>query len=186
MSPQSHTVTPAEACIELADVFHDPMLEDGLAPRNASQQRIWNSLQQRAQAACLGCPIQRQCLYEAVVVHDVAGYCAGTTERQRRRIRRLLDWQVTPENLDDLAGVSGANRQINPSTVARLRAANPDESLEALAERLGCSLSTVKRHLHRMRAAAAAPRRVVDRPTMEQVLAARAQVCGAVLQAVAA
>jgi hypothetical protein len=42
-------------------------------------------------------------------------------------------------------------------TCCALRAAHPDDSLEALAARLDCSLSTVKRHLRRARREASAP-----------------------------
>ena len=50
---------------------------------------------------------------------------------------------MEPENFDTLAGVTGRHHQVNHSEVVRLRHAKPDESLEMLAHRLGCSLSTV-------------------------------------------
>ena len=50
-----------------------------------------------------------------------------------------------PVNFDTLAGVTGRHHQVNHSEVVRLRHAKPDESLEMLAHRLGCYLSTVKK-----------------------------------------
>ena len=49
------------------------------------------------------------------------------------------------------AFVVGGQRTVDHDEVVRLRRAHPDESLERLARRLGCSLSTVKRHLRRER-----------------------------------
>jgi hypothetical protein len=85
------------------------------------------------------------------VEYDVAGYVAGTTPPQRAQIRRRLHINVEPEDFDSLAGVTRRHRQVNHSEVVRLRNANPNESLETFAQRLGCSLSTVKRHLRRER-----------------------------------
>jgi len=60
---------------------------------------------------------------------------------------------------------------VSHEEVLRLRAQYPNDSLESLAMRLGCSLSTVKRHLRRARRgqspAAKAPR---PRPAVEAVL----------------
>lgn len=80
---------------------------------------------------------------------------------------------VEPEDLDTLAGVMRGGRQINHQEVLRLRQANPHESLEVLAMRLGCSLSTVKRHMRRARAAATSETTfAVVKPTIERVRAA--------------
>ena len=69
-----------------------------------------------------------------------------------------------PEDFDSLAGVVGGQRTVDHDEVVRLRRAHPDESLERIARRLGCSLSTVKRHLRRERnEPAAADRRGTDR-----------------------
>ena len=104
-----------------------------------------------------------------MVRHDVAGFVGGTTVRQRNEIRRRLGLVVEAEDLDTLAGVVGGARQIDHDEVLRLRRANPDETLEQLAQRLGCSLSTIKRHLRRERDEPA-PRRAVTRPMPTQVL----------------
>jgi hypothetical protein len=132
-----------------------------------------------AQGACLACPLIADCLYRAVVDYDVAGYVAGTTPPQRAQIRRRLGIVVEPEDFDTLTGVTGRHRQVNHSEVVRLRSANPHESLEMLAQRLGCSLSTVKRHLRRERREPSGRTDAVTRPSVDEVLAAAAGVTGA-------
>ena len=80
------------------------------------------------------------------------------------------------EDFDTLAGVIRGARQLNHEEVLRLRQANPHESLEVLAMRLGCSLSTIKRHMRRARNAAGEVKLAAVEPTMERVLAAFAAV----------
>jgi hypothetical protein len=91
---------------------------------------------------------------------------------QRAQIRRRLDIAVEPEDFDVLTGVTGRHRQVNHSEVVRLRNANPHESLEMLAHRLGCSLSTVKRHLRRERREPSGRTGAVTKPSVDEVLAA--------------
>ena len=112
-----------------------------------------------------------KCHYRAIVNYDVA----GTMPTQLARIRRRLDITVEPENFDALAGVTGGHRQIDHNEVVRLRNANPHESLELLAQRLGCSLSTVKRHLRRERRDPTT-QPTAHKPTVSEVLAAAAVV----------
>jgi AraC-like DNA-binding protein len=128
-----------------------------------------------AQAACRACPLITDCLYRAIVEYDVAGYVAGTTPLQRALIRRRLDITVEPENFDALAGVTGPNHPVDHSEVVRLRTANPHETLEMLAQRLGCSLSTVKRHLRRERREPTTETSKLE-PTVAEVVAAAAVV----------
>lgn len=135
-------------------------------------------LMSAAQTACRACPLIVDCLYRAVVEYDVAGYVAGTTPSQRAQIRHRLGVTVEPENFDTLAGVTGRHHQVNHSEVVRLRNANPDESLEMLAQRLGCSLSTVKRHLRRERREPSAKTVTPTHPTVNEVLTAAAAVVG--------
>jgi hypothetical protein len=100
----------------------------------------------------------------------VYGFVAGTTVRQRHEIRTELEVTVDPDDFDTLAGVTSPNRQIDHDEVVRLRTANPHESLESIAQRLGCSLSTVKRHLRRARNGEVAPREESVPPTLEDIL----------------
>lgn len=166
------------ACASAPEVFQDPLVED---PPRAALSRADRERQTRllaaARATCEACPLRTPCLYAAVVRHDVAGFVAGTTARQRNEIRRRLGIVVETEDLDTLAGVVGGARQIDHDEVMRLRRANPDETLEQLAQRLGCSLSTVKRHLRRERREPA-PRRKMTRPMPVQVLQVTAAVVG--------
>jgi len=184
MSTSSVTLTPPAVraalpvCARLPQVFQHPLLEEpptSSAP--VAQRREHGALVAAAGAACGSCPLVTDCLYRAVVEHDVAGYVAGTTARQRQEIRRRLGVAVRPEDFDSLAGVVGG-RQVDHAEVLRLRAAHPDESLEVLAGRLGCSLSTVKRHLRRERQAPSAPRTGRPAPGRAQVLATAADVLG--------
>lgn len=171
------TTTPKPRCVELAPVFQHPLLEEPPAGNaTAAVRRRYAGLVARAEQACSGCPLIERCLYAAVVEHDVAGYVGGTTPAERTRIRRALSLDVAPEDLDTLAGVTGRHRQIDHDEVVRLRHAHPDESLETLAHRLGCSLSTVKRHLRRERHTPSVRRAAAPRPTVREVLAAAAAV----------
>jgi DNA invertase Pin-like site-specific DNA recombinase len=108
----------------------------------------------------------------------VYGFVAGTTARQRQEIRAELGVTVEPEDFDTLAGVTAPNRQVDHAEVVRLRTANPGESLESIAQRLGCSLSTVKRHLRRARNGEFAEKHTTKAPTQDKVLEAYASVIG--------
>jgi AraC-like DNA-binding protein len=166
------------ACLDQTEVFQHPLLEEPPGSgATAPERREHRRLEQRAADTCRQCPLLADCLYDASVRHDVAGYAGGTTARERARIRTALGIVVAPENLDTLAGVTGGSRPVDHDEVIRLRVTNPDESLERLAQRLGCSLSTVKRHLRRERNGQAAARPAVrPMPTTAEVLLAARRV----------
>lgn len=145
------SVSTSLPCVDHADVFLHPLLEEGKTAGRASERRQQQRLQQHAAAMCASCPMLEQCRFEAVVKFDVAGFVAGTTPAERRELRQLLDVRVPAEDLDSLSGAFTPNRQIKHEDVVRLRNANPHDTLERLAERLRCSLSTVKRHLRKAR-----------------------------------
>lgn len=171
----SITTTNAPACATNASLFQHHLLEDATSSLSAEGRREQQALIRRAESVCGECPLMAKCLYQAVVEYDVAGYVGGTTQRQRSEIRARLGAKVQPEDFDTLAGVTTPNRQIDHDEVVRLRNANPYESLDNIARRLGCSLSTVKRHLRRARAneTTAAPEAPTLRsvaPSVEQVL----------------
>ncbi len=166
-------------CADQTEVFQHPLLEEPPTRSGSRQERQhYADLVVRARAICGECPVATQCLYVAVVHYDVAGYVAGTTARQRVEIRRRLGFMVEPEDLDTLAGVVGGRRQVDHDEILRLRRTHPDESLEQLAHRLGCSLSTIKRHLRRDRDEYVASAARTARPSPSQVL----QVSAAVLR----
>lgn len=172
------TCAERAACIDQPALFHHPLLEATPARPDVEGQRKATLLKARAGIVCAQCPLFRSCLYQAVVAHDVSGFVAGTTESQRGRIRAALGVTVKQEDFDSLAGVTGGGRQINHDEVVRLRQANPHESLDVLARRLGCSLSTVKRHMRQSRNTPAEVRLAVAEPTIEGVLTVFAAVVG--------
>jgi hypothetical protein len=159
-------------CTARADIFQHRLLEDP-PPASATRRTRdrYEQLVREAKALCASCPLFTDCLFNAVAEHDVSGFVAGTTAAQRRSMRNLLDVEVQSDDFDQLAGARGTRRPVSHEEVLRLRAQYPNDSLESLAMRLGCSLSTVKRHLRRARRgqspAAKAPRR---RPELTAVL----------------
>ena len=165
-------------CGQQPALFQHPLLEQPpRASAPAKVRRQYRDLERAAQHLCGACPLQPSCLYDAVVRHDVAGFVAGSTPRERAEVRRRLGVTVQPEDFDTLAGVVGGYRQVDHDEVVRLRRANPPESLDTLARRLGCSLSTVKRHLRRERAASPVPdSENCSLPDLSTVLAAFAEV----------
>lgn len=184
-SKQESAAQPSEmqGCVAFASLFQHPLMEDApTSSASADERRQYMMMVRKAENVCGSCPLMAQCLYDAVAKHDVAGFVGGTTPRQRQEIRQRLQITVAPEDFDSLAGVTGRNRQIDHDEVVRLRAANPHESLETLAHRLGCSLSTIKRHLrrHRHEAASPAPVKKPSLPTMAAVINAYRQVVGQV------
>ena len=147
------------SCANLREVFQHPLLEGDSTAATPDEQRLERTLQARARAACSTCPLFEQCLQNAILDHDVAGFAAGTTPRQRSRIRSYLGVRVRPDDLESFAGVIASGHQVVTQDVIRLRQAHPDQPLSFIADRLGCSLSTVKRHLRRARDASSTPRR---------------------------
>ena len=177
-SPRPVVESDRPACAAYPELFGDPVLEqEPAASAPARIRRRYAVLAAEATTVCASCPLLSDCLYRAVVDYDVAGLVAGTTERQRSEVRARLGLQVEPEDFDSLAGVVGGQRTVDHDEVVRLRRAHPDESLERIARRLGCSLSTVKRHLRRERnqpsAATAAAR---PKPTRAQVRQATGEI----------
>jgi hypothetical protein len=155
------------ACADFPELFLDVALEtEPVVSAPARVRRQYAALAAEATEICAACPLLTACLYRAVVDYDVAGFVAGTTQRQRGEIRARLGVVVEAEDFDSLAGVVGGQRTVDHDEVVRLRRAHPDESLERIARRLGCSLSTVKRHLRRERnEPPAAARRSATRPS---------------------
>lgn len=160
-------------CVEFASLYQHRLVEDP-APANApvDQRRTSLMMVQKAQHLCSQCPMMRECLYDAVVRFDVAGFAGGLTARQRAEVRARVGVAVASEDYDTMAGVTGPHRQVDHDEVVRLRHANPDDSLETIALRLGCSLSTVKRHMRKARTSSAVADRPVapELPSMDEVL----------------
>lgn len=173
VSPGDDDVPPCAARPEmyLHELLDTPPVQSKVA------KAVWADYRERLAAvreACAGCPLFVDCLYRAVVQVDVSGYAGCTTTRERRQIRRLLGISIPTEDFDAVAGVRTEGKPIDHETVLATRAAFPADSLESIAERLGCSLSTVKRHLRRARQDERAPKRTqperTDVPTVDAVL----------------
>ncbi len=157
-------------CVAHAGLFHS--LEDVTLPGDDA------GLRRQAAAVCAACPMAAQCLYEAIVHHDVSGFVAGTTPQQRRQIRARVGVRIESENLDTAAGVIAGGRPVDRAEVMRLRRVNPDDTLDQLALRLGCSTSTVKRHLRHLRTDVADVRPARRVPSVAEVLDAARAVLG--------
>jgi hypothetical protein len=176
--PTDEEAFVATPCAVDLDLYLHPLLEEPPARSSASVE-IWTEyegLVSRARALCAACPLLADCLYKAVVHTDVAGYVGCTTPLERRAIRRRVGISVAAEDLDAYAGTRGDRQPVEHDDVLRMRAAHPDDSLESLAARLDCSLSTVKRHLRRARREASegagAQEPEVAVPTMDAVFEA--------------
>lgn len=139
------------ACTTMRAVFQHPLLEGDSSATTLAEQRLERELMSRARTACASCPLFEQCLGNAVLHHDVAGFAAGTTPRQRSRMRTALGVRVRPDDFETMAGIIHRGHQIATQDVVRMRRMHPDQPLTFIADRLGCSLSTVKRHLRRAR-----------------------------------
>ena len=156
------------ACATFSEIFRSPLLEDAAANITPVQRQMRALLATRACALCADCPMRSQCLYDAVVRFDVAGIVAGTTPAMRQAMRQRLSWHVEPDSFDTLLGVTSGQR-VDHDEIVRARRSNPNESLGQIAERLGCSLSTVKRHLRQERSAVAGANLSLVPPSLEQV-----------------
>jgi hypothetical protein len=143
------------ACSTDIELYLHPLLEEPPA-RSKVNRDTWaeyEGLVERARGLCSRCPILAECLYKAVVQTDVSGYVGCTTPKERATMRRMLDVTIEGEDLDTFTGARGSRQPVDHEAVLAMRAANPDDSLEQIANRLGCSLSTVKRHMRRARQA---------------------------------
>lgn len=144
-------------CVEASNLFLHPLLEEGAAPANRGERREQAMLRAQAERLCADCPMLAQCLTDAVTKHEVAGFVAGTTRRQRREIRARLGIQLQTEDIDTYVGVN-SGRQFDRSEIHRMRLANPSQPLSVIAQKIGCSVSTVKRHLRRIELEGETPR----------------------------
>lgn len=147
----------APPCATNPALYQHELLESPPVQSKVTQARWaeYREVLDEARAACAGCPLFVDCLYRAVAQVDVSGYVGCTTTRERRKIRRMLGVSVAAEDLDEATGIRVEGRPLDHQTVLATRAAHPDDTFEQLAGRLGCSLSTVKRHLRRARQEAA-------------------------------
>lgn len=159
-------------CATAPQMFQDEVLLAPPSRRDVTVEQWRDYLAKRAAAhrRCAGCAVMDGCLYRAVVDVDVSGFLACTSEAERRRMRRDLGIEVQVDSSPyGTARVGGG--PVDHAEVIGARKAHPDETCRELAERLGCSTSTVKRHLRQEREGRA-PVAVATRekPSMDQVL----------------
>ncbi|MGH1564524.1 winged helix-turn-helix domain-containing protein [Mumia sp. DW29H23] len=176
------TLDVVPPCASMADVYDtlcDP-LED--VTRSGETWDAWQDAHDKAAEACASCPLLVQCLYRAVVDGDVAGYAACTSPQERDEIRTRLGVTVSAPDIDRIAGVRTAGSPVDHEAILAARRAYPRDTFAQLAERLGCSLSTVKRHL---REASTRPRPATKpgparttRPSVDEVLDVFDEVVG--------
>ena len=168
----NETQTP---CMTYTNVFLHPLLDDTQPASKQSNRREQAMLRTQAEKLCASCPIQAQCLTDAITKFDVNGFVAGTTKRQRQEIRHRLGVVVSEDDFDIYAGVN-SGRQFDRNEIHRLRMANPNEPLSAIAARVGCSVSTVKRHLRRIERDGLAPTPRKAKPTPVDVMRAADEI----------
>lgn len=145
------TTTPP--CATSPEVFDDEYLHSP-PTQNELSANEWSRLIARRAAAhrrCAGCPLMVDCLYRAVVEVDVSGFVACTTEADRQVMRERLGVKLQPSATTPYGAPRVGGGPVSHETVMAMRHAHPKDTCYQLAERLGCSTSTVKRHLRRER-----------------------------------
>lgn len=141
--------TQTTPCVEFSNIYLHPLLDESQSTNTQANRREQAMLRTQAEKMCASCPLLAPCLSDAVTKFDVSGFVAGTTRRQRQEIRARLGVSLDDDDFDSYAGVN-SGRQFDRAEIHRLRMANPTEPLSAIAARVGCSVSTVKRHLRRI------------------------------------
>ncbi|AXT86371.1 transcription factor WhiB [Aeromicrobium sp. A1-2] len=140
-------------CATTPEVFHDELLHSPPARTDITAAE-WEQLAVKRAAVhrqCAGCPLMIDCLYRAVVEVDVSGYAACTTEIDRQQIRHRLGIVIQQPSSVPYGAARVGGGPVSHESVMTVRHAYPKDTCHQLAERLGCSTSTVKRHLRRAR-----------------------------------
>jgi hypothetical protein len=145
--------TTKPPCATVPEVYHDEQLHSPPLRTEISAAE-WARLDAKRASAhrqCAGCPLMVDCLYRAVVEVDVSGFVACTTETDRQLIRRQLGIEVQESSATPYGTSRIGSGPVNHESVMTARQAYPKDTCHQLAERLGCSTSTIKRHLRRAR-----------------------------------
>jgi hypothetical protein len=160
------------ACADAPEQFLDEQLQT--APSTAAEEHRLAAARVKVQRACAACPLMIDCLYRAVVEVDVSGFVACTTEAERARMRRSLGIDIAPAPLQSFGAPRVGGGPVNHEAVLAMRQTHPKDTCQQLAERLGCSMSTIKRHLRRERehqdAVTAPPAKSTRTPSVDEVL----------------
>ena len=162
------------ACADDPMTFLDDALETPLGRHGLTAAMRREVARKRAEAhrRCAACPILTECLYRAVVEVNVSGFVACTTESDRQDLRRRLGVQVTDAEVASFGAARLGGGPVDHDAVLAARQAHPGDTCQQLAERLGCSTSTIKRHLRRARqqTVAAVLTPVPSLPSLDDVL----------------
>lgn len=163
-------------CAMSPEMYQDEILLSPPSRREvtAAEWRDYQAKRAVAHRRCAGCAVFDDCLYRAVVEVDVSGFLACTSESERKLMRRELGIELRPDT-GAYAGSRVGAGPVDHDSVMAARRSHPDDTCRQLAERLECSVSTVKRHLRQERESAAegtVQTQVVEKapPTMLNVL----------------
>jgi hypothetical protein len=167
------TTTPP--CVSEPEIYEDLNSSPARHDITAAEWELLAARRAAAHRQCAGCSLMVDCLYRAVVEVDVSGFAACTTETDRQVIRRQLGIVIQQPATGPYGAPRVGGGPVSHEAVTTLRQAYPKDTCNQLAERLGCSTSTVKRHLRRAREqkldkAGPADSSSPDLPTIEAVL----------------
>jgi hypothetical protein len=161
-------------CAHSPEAFLDENLQASITTLNAAEREKLKATKAAIHRQCAACPLLVDCLYRAVVEVDVSGYAACTTEAERVLIRERLGIEVVRSTLTPYGAPRVGGGPVSHEAVLTSRQAYPKDTCQQLAERLGCSTSTIKRHLRREREQREAerpdPTVPVNLPTIDEVL----------------
>lgn len=163
-------------CADSPESYLDENLDASASALSAAEREKVAATKAAIHRQCAACPLLVDCLYRAVVEVDVSGYAACTTESERALIRERLGIEVVRSTLTPYGAPRVGGGPVSHEAVLTSRQAYPKDTCQQLAERLGCSTSTIKRHLRRdreQRAADAArpdPTTQAPLPTVDEVL----------------
>lgn len=138
-------------CADAPEAYQDERLQATSSALSGAERERLNAARATVHRQCAGCPILVDCLYRAVVEVDVSGYVACTTESERAFIRERLGIEVVQSTLTPYGAPRVGGGPVSHEAVLTARQAYPKDTCQQLAERLGCSTSTIKRHLRRDR-----------------------------------
>ncbi len=175
MTIVNDTILPP--CADAPEAYLDDALQATSGTTlSAAERDELNATRATIHRQCAGCPLLVDCLYRAVVEVDVSGYAACTTESERVLIRERLGIEVVRSTLTPYGAPRVGGGPVSHEAVLTSRQTYPKDTCQQLAERLGCSTSTIKRHLRREReqraadATLPAAAAVEHVPTIEEVL----------------
>jgi hypothetical protein len=144
--------TTLPPCADAPEAFLDESLQaTSTTTLSAAEREKLRATKAAIHRQCAGCALLVDCLYRAVVEVDVSGYVACTTESERAVIRERLGIEVVQSTLTPYGAPRVGGGPVSHEAVLTARQAYPKDTCHQLAERLGCSTSTIKRHLRRDR-----------------------------------